>query len=527
MNIKHYKKPIFWAFFILSLLFACNEENNTNKNEQTNTDTVKIPKISIHDSLLKADKIEIINPTFLGNEKRNYYGNEAPSNLKRIWRIKLGSGTTRVGDSLHKWSGAGWTGQPLFIKQDTNLYFIQGTYSHYLKKFNAKTGKLIWKYAFDDVIKGTGTFWLNPNADSIQNRYLIMQGSRKGNQYSLRSKVVPSFRAISFITGKSLWQLNSTRTRSYSRDVDGSALIVNDTAYIGLENGLFTVFNPDPAKAKLKDGIIQPEIIFQDTLYKKSDIKKHRGNLVTESSPSRLGNRVYITSGSGHVYGYNLQTKKLDWEFFTGSDMDGSPIVTHDSCILVSIEKEYISGKGGVFKLNPSKPADSSVIWYFPVKDHFFVFWHGGIIGSVSVNDYYLANRDSFQLSTGKSFSTKNIPHAAAFVAIDEYLYVINTDKIDKGFKVNGPNKKHRYKKPKLIFKYKTGPSISTPVFVGNKIIAATYKGVYLFEHDEKMKFKLLAHYTNIGSVESTPFVYNKKVYIASRDGFLYCLGEE
>ncbi|MCF6239853.1 MAG: hypothetical protein L3J74_00745 [Bacteroidales bacterium] len=528
MTNKIFLKPIFWAFFIFStLFFSCNKANEKNNTKETQTNDSLIVQLSTKDSLLLADKIEIINPTFLGNEKRNYYGNEAPSKLQLIWRIKLGTGTTRVGSTLKKWSGAGWTGQPLMIKQDTNLYLIQGTFAHYLKKINAKTGKTIWKYKFDDVLKGTGTFWVNPNADTITERYIIMQGSRKGNNKNLNSKVVPSYRAISFISGKVLWQLNSTRTRSYSRDVDGSALIINDTAYIGLENALFTVFDPNPAKAKLKDGIIQPEIIFQDTLYNKNDIAKHRGNLVTESSPCRLNNRVYITSGSGHVYGYNLNTKKLDWEFFTGSDMDGSPIVTHDNCILVSLEKEYISGKGGVFKLNPSKDTDSSVVWYFPVKDKHFVFWQGGIIGSVSINDYYLANQDSFQLSTGKYFSTENIPHTAAFVAIDENLYVINTDKIDRGFKVKGPNKKNKYNKPKLLFKYKTGPSISTPIIIGNKIIAATYKGLYLFEHDKKMKFKLLAHYTNIGSMESTPFVYNKRIYIASRDGFLYCFGEK
>ncbi len=527
MMQKIYIKPILWAFFIASfLLLSCNTTHKEDDENKTETKDTIIPKISISDSLLLADRIEIINPTFLGNEKRNYYGNEAPSKLQLIWRIKLGTGTTRVGSTLKSWSGAGWTGQPLMIKQDTNLYLIQGAFDHRLKKINAKTGKIIWQYKFDDVLKGTGTFWVNPYADTITDRYLILQGSRKGNNKSLASKIVPSYRAISFITGKLVWQLNSTRTRSYSRDVDASSLIINDTAYIGLENALFTIFNPNPKKAKIKDGILQPEIIFQDTLYKKSDIIKHRGNLVTESSPSKLGNRIYVTSGSGHVYGYNLNTKKLDWEFFTGSDMDGSPIVTHDSCILVSLEKEHISGKGGVFKLDPAKSPDSSVVWYFPVKDNFFVFWHGGIIGSVSVNDYYLAKQDSFNLSSGKTFATKNIPHIAAFTAIDENLYVINTDKTVKGIKVKGPNKKHKYKKPKLIFKYKTGPSISTPIIVGNKIIAATYKGIYLFEYDEKMKFKLLAHYAT-GSIEATPFVYNKRIYVASRDGFLYCFGEK
>jgi len=522
--LQYILKPGFWAFFFAAiLLFSCNEEENQEKQIE-NLDT--IPKISKRDSLLAVDRIEIITPTFLGNEKRNFYGNEAPSNLKLIWRMSLGTGTTRVGSQIKKWSGAGWTGQPLIIKQDSVLYLIQGAYDHHLKKINAETGKLVWQYEYDDVIKGTGTFVLNPRADTITDRYLILQGSRKGNNKSLSSKVVPSYRAVSFISGKAVWKYNSKRMGSYSRDVDASALIINDTAYIGLENGLFTVFNPDPAKAKMIDGIKQPEVFFQDTMYEKKDRIRHRGNLVTESSPSRLNNRVYVASGSGHVYGYNMLTKQLDWNFFTGSDMDGSPIVTDDNCLLVSLEKEYIDGKGGVFKLDPSKPADSAAVWYFPVKDKFFVFWHGGIIGSVSVNDKYKAELDSFQHTERKAFATNKIPNIAAFVAIDEYLYVINTKKRAKGLKVWGPNKKKKYPKPKLIFKYKTGPSISTPIIVQNKIIAATYNGIYLFEHDEKMRFKLLAHYPT-GSIESTPVVHNKRVYVASRDGFLYCFGEK
>ncbi|MEN8120323.1 MAG: PQQ-binding-like beta-propeller repeat protein [Bacteroidota bacterium] len=524
MNKQYISKPIFWAFFFVAwLFFSCNvDTDKENSNETIDT----LPEISKTDSLLTANKIEVIIPTFLGNEKRNYYGNEAPSKLELIWKIKLGTGTTRVGSKLKKWSGAGWTGQPLIIKQDSVLYLIQGAYDHHLKKINAETGKIVWQYEFDDVIKGTGTFMVNPNADTITNRYLILQGSRKGNGKSLSSKVVPSYRAVSFISGKDVWQYNSKRMDSYSRDVDASALIIEDTAYIGLENGLFTIFDPDPAKAKMLDGIKQPKVLFQDTMYEKKDKIRHRGNLVTESSPSKLKNRVYVSSGSGHVYGYNMHTKKLDWNFFTGADMDGSPVVTNDNRLLVSLEKEYIDGKGGVFKLDPARPADSSVVWYFPVKDKFFVFWHGGIIGSVSVNDKYKAELDSFEHTKELPFATNKIPNISAFVAIDEYLYVINTNKLAKGLKVWGPNKKKKYPKPKLIFKYKTGPSISTPIIVQNKIIAATYNGVYLFEHDKKMRFKLLAHYTATGTIESTPVVHNKRIYVASRDGFLYCFGE-
>jgi outer membrane protein assembly factor BamB len=68
------------------------------------------------------------------------------------------------------------------------------------------------------------------------------------------------------------------------------------------------------------------------------------------------------------------------------------------------------------------------------------------------------------------------------------------------------------------------GPSISTPIFVGNKVIAATYKGLFLFEFDAGLNFKLLDRMPGI-SFESTPVAHQGMLYIGARDGYLYCLG--
>ena len=53
--------------------------------------------------------------TYLGDGQRNYYGNAAPDNLRIKWRVSLGTGKTRIGNTLKTWRGAGWTGQPLVI----------------------------------------------------------------------------------------------------------------------------------------------------------------------------------------------------------------------------------------------------------------------------------------------------------------------------------------------------------------------------------------------------------------------------
>lgn len=472
-----------------------------------------------NDSIINIEKTDTDNiviriATFLGNEKRNYYGNKAPERLDVLWKLELGGAKTRVSkNDIRYWRGAGWTGQPLFITEDSVDYLIQGAYDYHLRKIRAKDGSVVWKYKFDDMLKGTGTIWKNTNDDSINSKYVIMQGSRLGYKNRVGStKCIPSFRAVSYITGKELWRMNSVRTRCYSRDVDASALVLNDTAYIGLENGYFTVFNPDYRFADTLDGIFQPKIYQQDSLFEKSDIAVHKGNLVTESSPSLLRNHIYITSGSGHVYGFNLETKTIDWDFFIGSDMDGSPVVTSDSCILVSVEKQYISGKGGVFKLNPSKSADSCVVWYFPTENKKFASWLGGIVGSVGINDSYYHN------------DTSNL---AAFLAMDGYLYVVDHKSINKDTLVDGPNKKHKYHPPELVYKKKNiGPSIATPIIVNNRLVATGYHGIYLFEFDENYKFTRLDH-KNFGGIESTPIAIDNRIYVACRNGFLYCFGEK
>ncbi len=458
------------------------------------------------DSNKTSTQIQLINASFLHNNSRNYYGSTVPDTLGVLWQHDLGIGRTRVGKQMFEWAGAGWTGQPLMVKENGELYIIQGAYDHHLKKIRASDGTLIWQYKFDDVIKGTGSLWINRRAKTLEDFCLIIQGSRAGT--SLHSKLVPSLRAISYFSGQERWRLNSVKTRSYSRDVDASCLILNDTAYIGLENGIFTVFNPNPADTQWLDGMYQPQIIKNsDTLYLPSDIKKHGGNLVTEASPVLLGNRVYLASGSGHIWGYHLHKKQIDWSYYIGSDIDGTPTVTHDSCLLVTVETQYIKGKVGVLKLNPSKPPSSAAEWYFPVENRLYASWKGGIIGSATNNSYYT------------SFKQFNL---AAFTAIDGFLYVIHTDSVSKdSFPTFDP--RVLLARPKLLFKYQTGPAISSPLMVEDKIIAATYSGTYLFGMDSSYNYQLLDK-QNI-RCESTPFVYDHKIYVASRNRYLYCMG--
>jgi outer membrane protein assembly factor BamB len=150
-------------------------------------------------------------------------------------------------------------------------------------------------------------------------------------------------------------------------------------------------------------------------------------------------------------------------------------------------------------------------VWYFPVEDKKWFHWEGGIVGSVAINDSYITNPGS---------------NLAAFIGVDGFLYIVDHKVLANQREVAGPNNKKLYPAPKLIAKKEIGGTISTPIFVGNKLIAPLDKGLYLYEYDTNYEFTLLEKIDDI-QVDATPIAWNGKLYVASLDGYLYCLGEK
>ena len=112
----------------------------------------------------------------------------------------------------------------------------------------------------------------------------------------------------------------------------------------------------------------------------------------------------------------------------------------------------------------------------------------------------------------------------AAISAIDGFLYLVEHDQLDTSM-TWGPNLKHQFPMPKFIASRWIGQSISTPLMIDRSIIAASYSGVSLFKFNSKGKlYRVERRY--IGGIESTPFVFDKRIYVGSRDGYLYCLGK-
>ena len=433
-------------------------------------------------------QIEFINSTYLGNKTRNYYGDVAPEKLNVLWQKNLGD---RVGR----------TNQPLLFKEDNQLFIIQGGANKLIKKIDATNGDLIWEYHFNNSINSTGSLWQDKEIDDEILSYQLIQGGKSGLSKNNRADSAESLRAISLISGEEIWRYNVRKTACYSRDVDGSCLIHHDSLYIGLENGLLAIMNPhinSLSKGK------HPKSFIDLPLYNDSDIILHNHNLIVESSPAKLDDHIYIGSGSGHIYGYNINSKKIDWDYYIGADIDASTVITNDNCIIIGFEKQFIDGHGGVMKIDPKASKDDCVKWFLPVIGTLSNKWQGGVVGSVGIDDYYNSN-----------------DNIAAIVGLNGYLYLVKHKKLSSNI-AKGPSNKSTFPTPEIIFKKQIGISISTPLIVKDKIIIATSKGIWLFKIASN-EIILLDFFEE--DFEATPAVFAGKIYIASTKGTLYCFG--
>ncbi|NMG58316.1 hypothetical protein E1H12_07200 [Geitlerinema sp. P-1104] len=478
---------------------------------------------------LDLPETQLLVPTYLGNDQRRYYGQGTPEGLNLHHRFYLGSGISIVGGTSYTWSGAGWTGQPTLVRDRGRLYLVIGAYDHQLRKIDLETQEEVWTYRFDDILKGTATIYID-EAASEENRIVILQGSRLGINKSLASAFTPSFRAVSFRTGKELWRMNIRRTDSYSRDNDSSPLYLgNHTLFNAGENSIGYFINSRIDQRRPEQGFFVPDIYKELQLYEAEDVALYRGNLVAESSPARWGDRLYLASGGGRIYGIDIPSQTIVWRFRSGGDLNGTISIAQDGKLFSTLDREHIPGQGGAYKLDPSKPDPDCVDWFLPTGNVRFAEWEGGITGSVALNDQYRA---------------PNTPPLFATNAIDGHLYIGSQTQVT-GERVPGPLQQHQYNTPIIIFKERIGASISTPIFTdGNRLISAGYNGVHLFQLNYdiaspddpqaldggqgqfyRISVEKIASFNLGGSFEATPVVWDGLVYLCSRDGWMYCLG--
>ena len=474
--------------------------------------------------------------TFLGNYGRRYYGQgPAPRHLDLLWKVRLGGGLSSgkyPSEPADHYAGSGWTGQPDIVVDGGKTYVIASSYDYKLRKIDAATGKVLWAYPFDDINKSSPSVFLNPHPTGPDDKYIVVAGSRRGYPKGIDDSTVAPVRAVTFGSGKELWRLSAPRTKNYSRDCDGSGFFYDGVFYIGVESGWFYALNPLETQPWLRWK--KPVVLHQTLLLGDQRNANHKDDLALEASASARGRNLYIASGSGHVYGMRRSDLKVVWDYFVGSDLDGSPVPTSKGLLLQAVEKQYIKGKGGMLAIDPARSPDKATVWFFPTGNRKVGDWAGGVVGSAAVNDSY---------NPGGKY-----PALCAFNAIDGYLYVVSQD-VMSDRSVAGPMLQKGWKTPVQVAKVWNAGAISTPIIVGDTLVSAAYdQRVHLFDivytpaqqgdpgalpsaaRDGTywtVTLKERAQFFAGGGFESTPALWDGRIYVGCRDGWFYCLGDK
>ena len=305
--------------------------------------------------------------TFRGSPTRSYYGEgPVPASPDVLWSYPGDSGgmcrESTDAEGTRTWCGSGWTGQPAVFERGGRTWVVFGAYDGKVHFVDYATGEdILPPFETDDIIKGSVTV----DPDGLP---LVYTGSRDNELRVL---------AVDRPQATELWSLHAdavSPTR-WNDDWDGSPLVLDDYLYEGGENSQFHVVKLNRTTGP--DGLVQvaPELVFNapgwdDELT--ASLNTRQNDVSIEGSVAYAGGVVYFANSGGLVQGWDVSglgqgvepTRVL--RFWTGDDTDASIVVDDEGFLYVAVENERGNARaaevGQLVKLDPRKP-DAPVVW--------------------------------------------------------------------------------------------------------------------------------------------------------------------
>ncbi len=520
------KKYLIWSFFAVIIGFSSgyfllkftiisasyvydfvsNDKNEFSMEEISDTEEVKVNDvISDYNNPIMPDEIldssifnkNVINniekswgtvkglTMFRGNLTRSWYGTgPIPNTPQTKWKYpdeKMCSKSS-TGGKIYTWCGSGWTGQPVvWEKENGDEEVIFGAYDRSVHFVDAKTGKdTRTLFKTGDIIKGSVT--LDPDGFP-----LLYFGSRDNK-----------LRILSLDNEKptELWSLDSRNFSGiWNDDWDGNPAIINDILYVGGENGWFYAIKLNRKINANNKVEVSPKMIFSMPSYNKELIDLVGKNVSIENSLAFFDNRVYFANSGGRVIGLDISNIEnsitpIVFDYWVGDDVDATIVIDSDGMLYVSVESERFNERskelGQFIKLDPYTTSNPYV-WGIKLSNN------NSIAGIWATPALY-----------------------------KDYLYVpTHTGKLLGVNKNTGD----------IVWEEKIAyHSWSSPVIIDNKLLIGTCDGHlknYSLENPEK---PILDWSYLLGSgscIESTPAVWNGNIYVGSRDGYFYKVGEK
>ncbi len=420
---------------------------------------------------------------FRGNPTRTYYGTGPfpPSAPAEVWRFPEEDplcGRSTVAGETTLWCGTGWTGQPaIWERPDGVTELVFGAYDKAVHFLDAATGTPTRPpFPVGDIIKGSVT--IDPDGHP-----LVYTGSRDD-----KLRII----ALDRPEPTELWSLDAAAVPGiWNNDWDANPVIVDDVMYEGGENGWFfaillnRTFDDDGLVA------VDPEVLVQMPGWTDELIAEVGQNVSIESSVAVFDDRAYFTNSGGRVVGVDIARihtgeAPIVFDFWAGDDIDASPVVDADGMLYIAVEAERGTARseevGQLLKLDPYA-ADDPLIWSVPVPP--VGSGDGGIWATPAL-----------------AFGYVYVPtHTGQLLVVDAATGAVT-------------------------FEDEVGPHTwSSPVVIEDMLLVAPCESAELRAYslarpDVPTPVWDLTPAAG-GCIESTPVVWNGRIYVGSRDGFM------
>ncbi len=429
--------------------------------------------------------------TFRGNATRSFYGTGPVSRAPAVaWEFpdRRMCSFSVVGSESSEWCGTGWTGQPAVVERGGRTWVIFGAYDGAVHFLDASSGRRILpEFQTGDLIKGSVT--VDPDGYP-----LVYVGSRDN-----------SFRVIAIDrpVPTELWRLDADAVSPtlWNDDWDGSALVSAGYLFEGGENGQFHAVQLNRSYGTDGRVAVAPVLAFNAPSWDDELLEALPDyNVAIEGSVALSGGVVWFANSGGLVQGWDVSglaagaVPQRVFRFWMGDDVDATVVIDDEGMLYVAAEWERRTARarlvGQVVKLDPSRP--NPRVW--SVDDNVVNVVKGvdGVAGVAGVwatpalwRDLVIVPTNGGRLlgidrATGRVRWTKTLPD----------------------------------------------PVWSSPVVVDGVLIQGDCHGV-LHGYDlsdttvdppELWKVQLP------GCIESTPAVWNGKIYVGTREGHLFAI---
>lgn len=423
--------------------------------------------------------------TFRGNPTRTYYGEgPVPRRLPRIlWsypRQKMCATSFDLGESK-VWCGTGWTGQPAVFERAGRTWVVFGAYDKAVHFVDAATGRdILPPFVTGDIIKGSVT--IDPDGYPI-----VYTGSRDN-----------VFRAIAFDRNPpyQLWGLTADAVSPtlWNDDWDGSALVLDDHLFVGGENSQFHIVKLNRRYDWRGRVAVNPRLVFHTPAWDRDTLQQVGDqNMSIENSVAMLEGKVFFANSGGLVQGWDItgllrgQAPRRIFRYWTGDDVDASIVIDRDGTLFVGAEYERGNRRatevGQILKLSPQQ-VRKPLLWSL----HDIRGQKSGVWATPALY------RDLLVVAT----------HTGRLLGLDK-------------------------RTAELRWELALGSKLwQSPVIVDGVLLQGDCQGqLRAYDvRDTRAAPRLLWNLQLPGCIESTPAVWKGKIYLGTRGGFVYAIGE-